>query len=74
VGASASQVYLHVAVVAACSTGHGAAANQLTRLHMAAAAGSWGVSDCVVAAATRALAAAKAIAAGVSYGLYMHLD
>jgi hypothetical protein len=33
-----------------------------------------GVSDCVVAAATRALAAAKAIAAGVSYGLYMHLD
>jgi hypothetical protein len=73
VGASASRVYLHVAVVAACSTGHGAAANRLTRLHMVAV-GSWGVSDCVAATTTRALAAGKAVTAGVSYGLYMHLD
>jgi hypothetical protein len=73
VGASASRVYLHVAVVAACSTEHGAAANRLTRLHMATA-GSWGVSGYVAAAATGALTAAKAVAAGVSYGLCMHLD
>jgi hypothetical protein len=53
--------------------GHWGATNWLTNLHMAVT-GSWGVGDSVAAVATRAIAAARVVAAGVSYRLYMHLD
>lgn len=77
VGANSSRLYLHVAVVAACSTRHGAiASNRLTSLHMTAAA-NWGVGDVVAAAATRAftvVTASRAVTAGVRFGLSLHLD
>jgi hypothetical protein len=72
-GSSASRVYLHVGIVAACAARLGAATNWLTRLHMAGGSG-WRVGDCVAAAATRPLATARAVAAVVSYGLYMHFN